>query len=307
VLRFKLESSLEIIEGIKAQLAKEGRAVFEVLSPDCGKFYSGSKVAIEGERYIYRSLKSWIDLANTLHCKMLIPKPLNDTIVQMTFEQCSSHHSFHHTQDSTEKYGTQSEFALIDKSNEFAFAYYYLQALAMLNFDSIERVINLGINRGDEFATLQELLSPQQFNAIEWVGVDYAPSTIEYAKNRFKAHSNMHFFAHDINTLSKLQLGRFDLLITIATLQSVNSNFKKLFMDLVQQLLHTKSSIVMGFPNSRWVDGELIYGAKVPHYNHSELSTLIKDIYFCKKYLQQHNYRVRIFGKEYLFLVATKI
>jgi len=102
-------------------------------------------------------------------------------------------------------------------------------------------------------------------------------------------------------------LGRFDLLITIATLQSVDSNFKKLFMDLVQQLLTKEASIIMGFPNSRWIDGELIYGAKVPHSKDSDLSTLIKDIYFCKKYLQQHHYRVKIFGKEYIFLVATKI
>ncbi|MGE4473070.1 MAG: methyltransferase, partial [Sulfuricurvum sp.] len=32
-----------------------------------------------------------------------------------------------------------------------------------------------------------------------------------------------------------------------------------------------------------------------------------KDIYYCKKYLQQKKFRVTLTGKDYLFLTATKI
>ncbi|MBN2824440.1 MAG: methyltransferase domain-containing protein, partial [Campylobacterales bacterium] len=235
-----------------------------------------------------------------------LPQVSSTHFITLFFERLAFEESFHNSQDSTEKYGIESQFARVNKSHEFAFGYYYNEALKAINFETLKRVINLGINRGDEFGAIQEMLTPKQFEAIEFVGVDYSLSAIQYAQKQFKNYDNIHFIQEDINALEK-QLGRFDLLITIATLQSVHSNFKTLFMSLVQNLLTQEASIIMGFPNSRWIDGELIYGAKVPHYKCSELSTLIKDIYFCKKYLQQHKYRVKIFGKEYIFLVATKI
>jgi len=306
--QFKLESSIEIIEWLNKQLQSAKLISFEVLSPDIGNYYSGSTVELEGSSYIYRSLKSWVDLANVLQCKMHLPQKVSNSTICLTFEKLSQADSFHNTDDSNEKYGTQSLFATIDKSGEFAFACYYQKALHEIGLSKRKRIINLGINRGDEFVLIQELLSSEAFNAKEFVGIDYSPSAIKSAKKRFKTYSNINLYTHDINALDALKLGRFDLLITIATLQSVSSNFKKLFMDLVQKLLNKEdSAIIIGFPNSRWIDGELIYGAKVPHYNSSELSTIIKDIYFCKKYLQQHKYRVRVIGKEYLFLIATQI
>jgi len=305
-MRFKLETSKQIMERLQWQLSKEGRVTFQALSPDIGTYYSGSIVEVEGEQYCYRSLKSWLDLSNILHCKMHLPRLLSPYWVEFTFEALALKDSFHCHQDSCEKYGVESAFAKINKSGEFAFEYYYHEALKAINFDSIKRIINLGINRGDEFVAIRERLSAKQFNAIECVGVDYSVSAIEYATRVFANHNNVQCVVQDISKLGNT-LGRFDLLITIATLQSVDSNFKKLFMDLVQQLLTKEASIIMGFPNSRWINGELIYGARVPHSKGSDLSTLIKDIYFCKKYLQQHQYRVKIFGKEYIFLVATKI
>ena len=77
-------------------------------------------------------------------------------------------------------------------------------------------------------------------------------------------------------------------------------------MYIVQELLNRDSAIVLGFPNCRWIDGEMVYGARVPNYSFSEQSLVIKDIYWIKKYLQQHKFRVMITGKEYLFLSATR-
>jgi hypothetical protein len=78
-------------------------------------------------------------------------------------------------------------------------------------------------------------------------------------------------------------------------------------MDLVQNYLEKDSAIILGFPNSRWIAGEMVYGAKAPNYAMSEMSLLFNDVMFCKKYLQQKKYRVTITGKHYLFLTATKI
>ncbi|MFA6630197.1 MAG: methyltransferase, partial [Sulfuricurvum sp.] len=104
-----------------------------------------------------------------------------------------------------------------------------------------------------------------------------------------------------------LNLGRFDLIITIGTLQSSTLEFKSLFASLVQEYLSKEGAIILGFPNCRWMGGEMIYGAKAPNYPYSEMSILIKDIYYCKKYLQQKKFRVTLTGKDYLFLTATKI
>ncbi len=78
-------------------------------------------------------------------------------------------------------------------------------------------------------------------------------------------------------------------------------------MHLVQERLSPDGAILLGWPNARWRDGELLYGARPRHYPFSELSLVIKDLFWIKKYLQQHKFRVVITGREYLFLEATRI
>ena len=288
--RFNNESSIYIIEWITTQLlsiAPREIISFEVLN----------------QEYSARGFKYWVDLANILKSKMLMPKDIDDKYILIRFQKLNLENSFHNSKDTTEKYGVDSKFFEIDKSNEASFIYYYLQALKNVDISNKKRIINLGINRGDEFEIIQELI-PQ--NSIEFVGIDYSKSAINYAKNRFQSNK-FRFFQDDINSLDYNKLGKFDLLITIGTLQSVNSNFKLLFMELFKNLLSKEASLILGFPNSRWIDGELIYGAKAPNYPYSELSILFNDISFCKKYLQQHKYRVTITGKDYIFLTATRI
>ncbi len=78
-------------------------------------------------------------------------------------------------------------------------------------------------------------------------------------------------------------------------------------MSLVQNHLMYNGAVILGFPNSRWIDTELIYGAKAPNYSYSEMSLVFNDVIFCKKYLQQKKFRVTLTGREYIFLTATKI
>jgi hypothetical protein len=141
---------------------------------------------------------------------------------------------------------------------------------------------------------------------MKLVGVDHSKSAIHYAKSCFP-EENVTLYAHDINDLERLKLGKFDLLISIGTLQSPGINFKPFLMSLVQNYLEKDAALILGFPNSRWIGGEMIYGAKAPNYAMSEMSLLFNDVIFCKKYLQQHKYRVTLTGKQYIFLTATKI
>jgi trans-aconitate methyltransferase len=148
------------------------------------------------------------------------------------------------------------------------------------------------------------MLSKEEFENLKLVGIDHSITAINEARNRFPTNN---FYASDINDIDELNLGKFDLIISIGTLQSPSINYKLFLMNLVQNYLGINGAIILGFPNSRWIGGELIYGAMAPNYNYSEMSLLYNDVIFAKKYLQQKKFRVTITGREYIFLTATKI
>lgn len=280
---------------------------FEVLNPDCGRgHYAGELIEKEKIPYRYRSYKGWSDLGELLFCRMLTPKPLSEHTVQITYEKLDLDDSFHHSDAKEEKYGTGSRFARIHKNEEPAFLAPYTRALRSVKAEGGKRILNLGINTGDEFDLIRQLLSPQEYRGLELVGIDHSESAIETARGRFR-EGNATFFVHDINDLASLGLGRFDLIITIGTLQSPGIDFKPLFMQLVQEYLTPQGALILGFPNCRWMGGEMVYGAKAPNYPYSEMTLLYKDVYYCKKYLQQKKFRVTLTGKDYVFLTATRI
>lgn len=287
--------------------AKKEIIEFEVLNPDlCSSIYSGEVVRMNNIEYIYRPYKAWVDLSQKMYCRMLTPIINSEQTVIIRFEKLNLEDSFHKIkEEKEEKYGIDSTFSLINKNEEPEVLLTYLQALKNAKIKSKKRILNLGINSGEEFELIKEYL--EEFNNIEFVGIDYCKSAIEHAKEKFKENKNVSFYAYDINNLSDLSLGKFDLIISIGTLQSSNLDFNKVFMNIVQNYLEKDGSMILGFPNCRWIDGEIIYGAKAPNYSFSEMSILFKDAYFCKKYLQQKKFRVTLTGKYYIFLTATSI
>lgn len=276
---------------------------FEKCELDAGKVVEVELLESDVERIGY---KAFVDLAQIYFMKMLTPLQSDNNIV-LRFEKLNQDSSFHKSDKGSEKYGVDSEFFTIDKTIQFSFLYHYTQALKFIDVKNKNRVLNLGVNRGDEFSVIKEMLNPEEFKSKEFVGIDYSASAIEFAKKEFSSDENMDFRCHDINTLDKLSLGEFDLIISIGTLQSSNINFNTTFMSLYQNHLEKGGAIILGFPNCRWIDSEMVYGAKAPNYAFSELSLVLKDIHFCKKYLQQKKYRVTVTGKDYLFLTARKI
>ncbi len=291
MIDLKEKSSSEILEWFERNSVDEGAIVeIELLTSDIEKI----------------GYKAFVDLAQLFFMKMLTPESnKNDTVV-LRFLKLRQEHSFHKSDKSSEKYGVDSEFFSIDKTAQFSFLYHYKQALKFINIEEKKRVLNLGINKGDEFSVIKEMLEDDTFVLKEFVGIDYSATAIEYAKQNF-AYPNSDFICHDINKLDELELEKFDLIISIGTLQSSDIEFNLTFMKLYQNYLQKGGSIILGFPNCRWIDGEMIYGAKAPNYPFSEMSLVLKDIHFCKKYLQQKGYRVVVTGKDYLFLTARKI
>lgn len=305
---FTNETMYEIVLYLQNELKNQNEIFIEVLNPNLEKnYYAGEKIIINNQEFIYRSYKAWCDLAELLFCKILIIDLKINTIV-LKFQTLDKIDSFHKdlNDEKKEKYGENSTFFRINKNEEPAFLYAYMEALKNVKIEEKTNILNLGINKADEFEIIKKLVDENSLKNMNFVGIDYSFSAIEFAKKRFP-FENFTFFNHDINRLNELNLKKSDLIISIGTLQSSSLNFKLLFMDLIQNYLEDKGSIILGFPNCRWINGEMIYGAKAANYSYSEQSVLYKDVYFCKKYLQQKKYRVTLTGKNYLFLTATSI
>lgn len=304
---FTSEPLSDILSWAHKTLTENTTLSFEVLNPDIGRgSYAGESIHIDEATYIYRSYKAWSDLGEILFCRMLTPKIISEHTVQIAYEKLDLGDSFHHSDAKEEKYGVESRFAAIHKNEEPAFLSPYLRALRSVRVGERKRILNLGINTGDEFELIRTILPSNDYETIELVGIDHSVSAIEKARERFN-EGNAIFYVHDINKLASLDLGRFDLIITIGTLQSPGIEFKPLFMKLVQEYLTHDGALILGFPNCRWMGGEMIYGAKAPNYPYSEMTLLYKDVYYCKKYLQQKKFRVTLTGKDYVFLTATRI
>ena len=298
---------MNLLESRLQNLISKDIIEFEVLNPDyVDSTYSGNILQINDIFYLYHGYKAWSDLAHILKCRMLTPLVKESHLVVIRYQKLNPDISFHaETTDVESKYGLDSIFSQIHKMQEPAFLYYYKQALANVHINKRLRILNLGVNSGDEFECIQEYAS--NFENLELVGVDYCSSAIKHAKIKFSDTDNISLYTQDINDLDALNLGQFDLIISIGTLQSSNLDFNPLFMSIVQKQLKKDGALILGFPNCRWLDGEMIYGARAKHYAFSEMSLVYKDAIFCKKYLQQKKFRVTITGKDYIFLTATSI
>lgn len=304
---FTIQPLIDILAWANEYLQESDTIRFEVLNPDCGRgHYAGERLTLEGTEYCYRSYKAWSDLGELLFCRMLTPQILTQSTILLTYEKLDCSDSFHRSETHEEKYGTTSPFARIHKNEEPSFVSPYLRALRSVKVGERKRILNLGINTGDEFDLIRQMLPKEIYENLSLIGIDHSSSAIAAARERFP-EGNATFFVHDINDLASLNMGLFDLIITIGTLQSSSLEFKPLFMSLVQNHLTQEGSLIIGFPNCRWMGGEMIYGAKAPNYPYSEMSILIKDLYYCKKYCQQKRFRVTVTGRDYLFLTATSL
>lgn len=305
--KFTNEDLYEIVLYLKESLKKNSKVCIEVLNPDYEEFlYCGQVLFIDEVAYKYRSYKDWTDLAQKLFCKIETPKIVSLNTIALTFKTLDKKDSFHNSiLDKKEKYGVNSTFYNINKNEQPEILLSFLNALKNVNLEKRKRVLNLGVNSGLEFELIKKYF--KNFSNTEFVGIDYCESAINEAKKKFQNDKNVKFINSDIKELEQLNLGQFDLIISIGTLQSSNLEFNKIFMQIVQNYLKKEGSIILGFPNCRWIQGEIIYGAKAANYAFSELSLLFKDAFFCKKYLQQKKFRVTLTGEYYIFLTATSI
>jgi len=165
-------------------------------------------------------------------------------------------------------------------------------------------ILDLGIHRGDEFQMIKRMRKDIS-DRINFTGIDHCASALSYAKEIFP-DKNYRFIESDIKDIDKLELNKQDLIISIGTLQSTDIKGKEIFRYIIQKLINKNAGVILGFPNSRYIDREVIYGAKTKNYREQNMNLLIKDMAFYKKYLQQHGFKVITFGKYYIFLSAFR-
>ena len=307
---------MEVMSWLTSRMekAQPGEIIcFEVLNPDQTGGFEGQPLIHAGRRFVYRSLKTWFDLAERLGLKLLMPQPAEPPFIlmrlQMLKEPGKSLHSCEDAGkplDPRERYGTDTNFGRIDKLEEPHFLADYCQALNSVKLSSDARILSVGVNNARELAPFQWLFAPRVFGNFQFVGIDYCKSAIARAMEAYPG-PQFRFLCADLAEFKTGDLGRFHLLLSIDTLQSSTMDGKDLFLRLAKQNLHEKSAVILGFPNSRFVSGEIQYGARMKNYNRPDLSLLVKDLFFYRRYLQKRGYRVQITGKYTVFLTAFRM
>ena len=289
-MRFTAEPLLAII----AHLEQHAPCAIEVVDPDLARGrYAGELVEECGIAYRHRPFRTWVDLAERAGLRLLTPARLEPPWIELRFERLDPAARLRPAhEDPTEKYGAASEFARVSKLEDPSFVLDFRDALARVGPRA--RVLDLGVNTGDELTMV---------TAAEIVGVDHSASALAVARQRFPA---ARFIEADLAALSTLPLGRFDLVISLGTLQSPGIDDREVVRRIVQDHLAPDGAVILGLPNARYVGGELEHGTRMVNYTQPELGALIKDVAFYRKYLQQHGRRVFVTGKYELLVTAIR-
>ena len=296
---------LEIIAHVERERARRVQIELDVLNPDLGRGqYAGERVENAGATYIHRPFRVWVDLAERLGMRLLTPRVIEAPFVRVVFEPLDREALLRaDAEDPTEKYGTASEFARISKLEDPGFVLDMADALARVELQPGARVLDLGVNTGDELSLVMAL-SPALRDAT-LVGVDHSASAIAAARERFRDALNVQLHEASLGSLASLELGRFDLVLSIGTLQSPGIDDREVVRQIVQNHLAPQGAVILGFPNCRYVDGEIEHGTRMKNFRQPELGLLVKDVAFYRKYLQQHHRQVFVTGKHYVLVTGV--
>lgn len=300
---------LEVIAAIEGRLAA-GAAVVVVwaLDPDRGRgCYAGERVEHGGRSLVHRPLRVWVELADRLGLRLGTPRVLEPPLIELRFEVLARDRRAIELssagEDRREKYGRDSEFARICKAEEPSFVLDFADALERVAPAEDARILALGVNAGDELGLILDL-RPELRARASFVGVDHSASALAHARARFP-EARHRFVEADLNELGELALGRFDLVIAMSVLQSPGVDDRALLRGVVQRELGPRGAVIVGLPNCRYCDGELVHGARTRNYSQPELSLVVKNLAYYRRYLQQHRRRVFVTGRHELLLTAV--
>ncbi|MDV6376082.1 class I SAM-dependent methyltransferase [Deinococcus arenicola] len=293
VLPFTLEPLSEIIPAVRAALRdwQPGQDVtLEVPDPDAGLGLYAGEIGPAGR---HRPWSTWADLADALNAHLLTPQPVATGRVRFGLRPYAPAPA-----PDACGYGAGGEWERVDKLEDPVLLLTLVEALRRIDPPAGGRVLALGVNTGRELDALA-LAFPGR--PLEVVGVDTDASALARARQRFPAAT---FLSLDVAALPHPTLGRFDLVVALSLLQSPGVRGDVLLSALRKHHLTQGGGLVLGFPNARYRDGFLSYGARMKNFARPDLSLLCADVTDTRRDLQKRGFQVFITGKYELILSA---
>lgn len=293
---FRAEALSVVLTHIRERIAEDRSVTIEVPDPDRGHGrYPGEELDHARHACRHRPLRVWTDLADRLELRLHTPIRRGDRIA-LTFSKLDPAASLlQRDVRGPGKYAPSSGFGRVSKLEDPDFLIDFDDALQRCNLSDRPRVLSLGVNRGDELVPVLD-----RHPDATCTGVDHDAEALGVARERLGSHHQ--FIEADLNALPELP--RHDLVVCIDTLQSPGVDDRVLLRHIVQHLLEPQGSVIVGLPNCRYLDGELLHGTRMVNFRQPELSLLFKAAAFYKKYFQQHHKRVFVTGKHELLITA---
>lgn len=305
---FTHEPLIEVIAFVRDRLAQGATAIeLRVPDPDGGAgLYAGERAAAGDRALVHRPFRSWVDLAERMRMRMSTPRPEPEGLVRFTLTRLDPSAVWEPSEDTdpTEKYGRRSAYQRICKAEDPGFVLDLSDALARIPLPEAPRILDLGVNTGDELALLTTL-RPELARAT-FVGIDHSASAIAVARERFDDPRHW-FIEADLTELPglELELERFDLVLCLGTLQSPGVDDHELLQHVVRKRLQPGGSLLLGLPNCSYLDGEVLHGAKMKNFTQPDLSLLVKSVASYRRYLHKHRRKVFVTGKHYVLVTAV--
>lgn len=307
-LRVENQPLVELLRWAQAR-SSDGVAVFEldVADPD------DAPGAWPGQRRpdgaLQRGWRAWFDLAEGVGYRLGTPLPLGAGRVLVRFVALGAEAPWHAgagERGDVDRYADPDGFGAVHKLEHPGFLVPLLGALELTAPPDGGRVLALGCHRGDELAALS-LLEPAP-GSLELVGLDASEAVLSEARRRLPEARFVHARLHRDEPDQGLprDLGRFDLVIAVALLQSPDLDGSALLRQLVQHHLHERGALVVGLPNSRFRDGEVVWGARTRNYRAVDLSLVVRDLAAYRRYLAQHGFTTHVGGRYDLLLSAWR-
>ncbi|GMA14017.1 class I SAM-dependent methyltransferase [Deinococcus metallilatus] len=289
-LHFTHEPLSVILPAVRAALTEAGEVNFTVPDPDAGLGLYAGETTAQG---IHRPWQTWADLADLLGAHLLTPERVGEGRVRVrlrTYKDAPA--------PDADGYGAAGAWVRVDKLEDPVFLFTLVEALRRVNPPAGGRVLALGVNAGRELDALALAFPNRTF---EVVGVDLDETALAAARAR---HPHASFRVLDVTTLPAPDLGRFDLVLALSLLQSPSIRQDVLLRALRRDHLTPTGGLILGFPNARYRDGFLSYGARLRNFARPDLSLLTADVTAAHRGLQKHGFKVFVTGKYEVLVTA---
>lgn len=306
-LSFSAEPMSVILPAVRRALAQAGEVTLCVPDPAPGVGLYAGEVRPEGSpdavpegkfpeancAALHRPLSTWTDLADLLgaHCWPLPPGPPGTLRLHLRAYAAAP-------APDQAGYGPHTAWARVNKLEDPTFLLTFIEALRRVNPPVGGRVLALGVNAGHELEALALAFPGRRLDVL---GLDLEAAALAAAQRRFPAGR---FMTLDVNTLPLPELGTFDLVLALSLLQSPGVRQDVLLSALRKHHLSAGGGLILGYPNARYRDGHLSYGARMRNFERPDLSLLLSDVADARRTLQKHGYKVFVTGKYELLLTA---